>query len=255
MNHLNNSIYELIEVIIKEQFSEDVYIIAKDLVYQGPSSLIDLMKRLSLDFLSIRNALIILLQNKLIKFEELIRKDSKETVYEIDIPNVLNILRFPKILYFINELFGENSVLIFEEFMQFGILSAGQCIEQIVFKLQSVKTINNSYVNNVKSVFLKLVEENYLTQVIKIKSQELKSDKSTKNKINKSKTMKCWNKIIYFWFFQLNQNYFSAKKENAKTKSPKKQPIISKKNQKKMSKKEVVEDEDKMEIDLGRNII
>ena len=186
MNHLNNSIYELIEVIIKEQFSEEVFNIAKDLLYQGPSSMIDLMKRLSLDFLSIRNALIILLQNKLIKFEELIRKDAKDIVYVIEIHNVLNILRFPKIIFFINQLFGENSVLIFEEFMQFGILSAGQCVEQIVFKLQSVKNINNSYVNNIKSVFLKLVEENYLTQVLIIKSQELKNtNKSAKNKNNK----------------------------------------------------------------------
>lgn len=186
MSHLNNSIYELIEIILKEQFSEEVFNIAKELLYQGPSSIIDLMKRLSLDFLSIRNALIILLQNKLIKFEELIRKDSKDIVYEIEIPNVLNILRFPKILYHISQLFGENSILIFEEFMQFGILSAGQCIEQIVFKLQSVKKINNSYINNIKSVFLKLVEENYLTQVINLKSQELKkSGKEAKTKNSK----------------------------------------------------------------------
>lgn len=187
MNQSNNSIYELIEVILKEQFSEDVFNIAKDLLNQGPSSVIDLMKRLSLDFLSVRNALIILLQNKLIKFEELIRKDAKEIIYEIEISNVLNILRFPKILYFINQLHGENSALIFEEFMQFGILSAGQCVEQIVFKLQSVKKINSSYVNNIKSVFLKLVEENYLTQSLKIKSQELKikDSKGVKNKNNK----------------------------------------------------------------------
>jgi len=183
MNHTNNSIYELIEVIIKEQFSEDVFNIAKDLLYQGPSSIIDLMKRLSLDFLSIRNSLIILLQNKLIKFDELIRKDAKEIIYEIEIANVLNILRFPKILYFINQLYGENSALIFEEFMQYGILSAGQCVEQIVFKLQSVKNINITYINNIKSVFLKLVEENYLTQVLHVKSRELKIDKGDKSKI------------------------------------------------------------------------
>jgi len=199
MNHLNNSIYELIEIILKEQFSEDVSNIAKELLYQGPSSIVDLMKRLSLDFLSIRNALIILLQNKLIKFEELIRKDSKDIVYEIEIPNILNILRFPKILYHISQLFGENSVLIFEEFMQFGILSAGQCIEQIIFKLQNVKKINNSYINNIKSVFLKLVEENYLTQVINLKSQELKKS----GKEPKTKNSKCIYLLCYYEKFSI----------------------------------------------------
>lgn len=190
MNHLNNSMYDLIEVLLKEQFSEEVYTIAKDLLYQGPSTIVDIIKRLGVDFLAVRNTLIILLQNKLLKYEEIIRKDSKETVYEIDIPSVLNLLRFPKVLYYISQIFGENAVFIFEEFMQFGILSAGQCIEQIIFKLQAIKKINPTYVNNIKSVFLKLVEENFITQVMNLKTQELhnkdKKDKKDKNKNQKS---------------------------------------------------------------------
>jgi len=186
MNHLSNSIYELIEIILKEQFPEDVSLIAKELLNQGPSSIMNLTKKLSLDFLTVRNSLIILLQNKLIKFDEIIRKDLKEIVYEIEISNVLNILRFPKILYYISLIFGENAVLIFEEFMQFGILNAGQCIEQLVFKLQAVKNINNTYINNIKRVFLNLVEESYLIQVINIKNQELKKkEKGTKGKNTK----------------------------------------------------------------------
>ena len=193
MSHLNNCIYELIEIILKEQFSEETFLIAKDIMNQGPSTIVDIMKRLSLDFLSVRNSLIILLQNTLIKYDEVIRKTSKEIIYEIEIYNILNILRFPKALYFINQIYGENAVLIFEEFMQFGILSAGQCLEQIVFKLQTYKKINSTFINNIKSVFIKMVEENYITQVNKLKNVELKKNQKGINKKGK----KSKKKIIF----------------------------------------------------------
>jgi hypothetical protein len=196
MNGLSNtSIYELVEIIIKDEFSEEVYIIAKDILNNGKSTILEIMKRLSLNFLDVRNALILLSQKKFLKFTEEMRKNVKENLYQIDIQNILNVLRYPKILYHINTLFGEKAVLIMEEFLQFGILSAGQCIEQISFKnKESLK--NSNFSNNIKKIFFKLVEQNYIIQVNRIKNEDFKKNKNS-NKKKKSKEIQIFLKFFY----------------------------------------------------------
>ena len=56
------------------------------------------MKRQKLDFVSVRNLLIILMQNKLVSYEEVFEKKLKneeitEFIYELDIENILMKLR------------------------------------------------------------------------------------------------------------------------------------------------------------------
>lgn len=81
------------------------------------------------------------MQNKLCSSTELIKKDTKVIGYEILIDNVLNILFFPKILYLGKNKFGEYATMIFEEFMQFGILSSLQVFEQVKNKIEKNEKI------------------------------------------------------------------------------------------------------------------
>jgi hypothetical protein len=172
----NNNIYDLCNIILEDQFPEEVAKLSKELLALGPSSLLELIKKLGSDFMTIRNALIILIQNKIVRFQEVQRKDNREFVYEIEVEAILNILRYPKILYHISQKFGEHGILIFQEFMQYGVLSFSQCIEQI--RYQKPKA-NANYMNSLKSSFLMFVQNNFLIQAAKIKNEEVKPKKSS----------------------------------------------------------------------------
>jgi hypothetical protein len=168
MNNYNNNINELCQIILEDQFPKEVSSVALEMLTMGPSSIQELAKKINFDFLSIRNAIIILIQTKLTTFQDFKRKDTREFLYELDIESILNILRYPKILYFINQKYGPNSVMIFEEFMQYGILSFHQCIEQIKYKLNK-----NNLNNQLRCLFITLIENNYLIQTNKLKNEEV----------------------------------------------------------------------------------
>ena len=181
---MNNttSLFDLIGLILEENFgNNDVSRIGKDLCSNGSATLLDLIKRLKADYTSIRNALIILIQNKLVCFEERSkRKESsnvsnlqidepKEIYYEFIMDNCLMRLRFPKILFNIKAIYGEIGQLIFEEFIMFGVMNAFQCVETVCDKLGTTK---KNELNNIKLTFVKMIENNYLTQVSNVKFKD-----------------------------------------------------------------------------------
>lgn len=181
--HYSNNIYELIEIILEEQFGKKVSTLGISLLNNGPSSILEIMKLNGSDYVEVRDSLIILLQNKLIIFQEVSRKENIEIIYELDVENILNYLRFPKILYFINNHFDQNAMLIFEEFMKFGILSAGQIFEQVKDKIEAENGERNILqINNLKLKFLQLIESGYITQSVQKKPVELKKDKKKEDK-------------------------------------------------------------------------
>jgi hypothetical protein len=193
--HYSNNIYDLIEIIIEEQLGKQVSSLSIALLNNGPSTIIELQKLISLEYLEVRNALIILMQNKLVFFQEVTRKDVIETVYELDVDSVLNYLRFPKILYFINHHHDYHAMLIFEEFMQLGILSAGQVIEQVTEKLNQLGKANPSTINNVKIKFIQLIEGGFVSQCTQKKSNEIREELSKSKKEDKKVSNKKKKKI------------------------------------------------------------
>ena len=208
----SEEVYELVEIILNEQFSKEVSDIGKDLLYNGISSIPEIQSRLRLSFESVKNVLIILMQNKLCSSTELIKKDTKVIGYEILIDNVLNVLFFPKILYLGKNKFGEYATMIFEEFMQFGILSSLQVFEQVKNKIEKTKKFNNAIMNKIKITFINLIEGNYIVQAKKVTDGLKEKEKELRNK-NKSQPKKNGK----------------SKKDNKKT---------SKKEEKKVDKKE-----------------
>jgi len=92
------SLYELIELLLEETYSKDIKALGSDLCNFGASTIQEIMKRQKLDFVSVRNLLIILMQNKLVSYEEVFKKKLKneeitEFIYELDIENILMKLR------------------------------------------------------------------------------------------------------------------------------------------------------------------
>ncbi len=203
-------VYELVVLILNEQFSKEISDLGRDLCYNGISTIPEIMQRMRLSFESVRNILIVLLQNKLVNTKEIIKKENKTIAYEIIIDNVLNILLFPKILTYINKKYGEYAELIFEQFIQFGILSSYQIREQVKLAVSKNKSINKSIIDKITNSLITLIENNYIIQAQKLVFDNKANRISFENKIKRGKKSK-------------NEKIVNTEKENKNNKSNKKE--------------------------------
>ena len=191
-------IFELYKIILKELYSKDISDLAIDLLMNGKSTLFEIQSRLKLSFENIKNYLIIMLQNNLIQKKQITRNDVNYTSYEIKPEQILNILFFPRSLNFIEKKYGENARLIFEQFIEFGVLTLKQIIEQI----QNIQKNGNNLdiiKSNVLDIFIKLYSDNLITYAERppeesnlgannlIDSKKRKREKSEKEKPNINK--------------------------------------------------------------------
>jgi len=139
-----------------------------------------------------------MLQNNLIQKKQITRNDVNYTSYEIKPEQILNILFFPRSLNFIEKKYGENARLIFEQFIEFGVLTLKQIIEQI----QNIQKNGNNLdiiKSNVLDIFIKLYSDNLITYAERppeesnlgtnnlIDSKKRKREKSEKEKPNINK--------------------------------------------------------------------
>ena len=191
-------IFELYKIILKELYSKDISDLAIDLLMNGKSTLFEIQSRLKLSFENIKNYLIIMLQNNLIQKKQITRNDVNYTSYEIKPDQILNILFFPRSLNFIEKKYGENARLIFEQFIEFGVLTLKQIIEQI----QNIQKNGNNLdiiKSNVLDIFIKLYSDNLIIYAERppeesnlgannlIDSKKRKREKSEKEKPNINK--------------------------------------------------------------------
>ena len=196
-NYFSNTeeIYDLVQIILKELYSKEISNLAIDLLKNGNSTLLEIQSRLKLSFENVKNYLIIMLQNNLIQKKQIKRNEISFISYELKLEQILNILFFPRSLSFIEKKYGENARLIFEQFMEFGVLTLKQVIEQI----QNIqKNGNNSeqIKSNILGIFVKLHSDNLICyserpseeeNYYKISLTNLKKRKREKNEKEKEK--------------------------------------------------------------------
>jgi len=237
-------VYDLVIIILNEQFSKEISDLGKDLCYNGISTIPEIMMRMKLSFENVRNLLIILLQNKLVSTKEIIKNEKNVIAYEIVIDNVLNILLFPKILSYINKKFGEYSELIFEQFMQFGILSSFQIREQVKLLLSKTKPVNKIILDKITNSLIILIENNYIIQAKKLAFDNKANRINFENKIKRSKKTKN----------DKEKEKFEKDKQTKSNKKEKKKKELKLEKEKKKKINKIIDDE-KEEIETTNNKI
>lgn len=227
--------YDIIKMVLQEMFSKEISDLAIDLLYNNNSTIFDIQSRLKLSFENVRNYLIIMLQNNLIKKTSTKRKDVVYQAYDLNHEQILNILLFPRTLKFIEKKYGFIGKLIFEQFMEFGVLNTQQIIEQIQNKSKNINS--DTMKGQIMNLLHKFHEENVIMFPEKVIDDEKEGDNCFDlNHIKtKNNTIKQKEKNI----------------ENSKKKGNKKG-----KNQKSNKKKEINlnEDDDDEDEDESNNI-
>ena len=231
-------IYELYKIILKELYSKEISDLAIDLLINGKSTLYEIQSRLKISFENIKNYLIIMLQNNLIQKKQIIRNEVNYTSYEIKPEQILNILFFPRSLNFIEKKYGENARLIFEQFIEFGVLTLKQIIEQI----QNIQKNGNNLdliKSNVLDTFIKLYSDNLISYVERPSEEEsnlginnfIESKKRKREKSEKEKT-------------NINNKMFEKKKSAKKKKGKKEESEDNNESNKNKNMKLIEDDED-----------
>ena len=224
-NYFSNTeeVYDLIKMILKELYSKEISDLGMDLLYNGASTLLEIQSRLRLSFENTRNYLIIMLQNNLIQKKSLSRNGGKFIAYELKLDQILNILLFPRTLNFIEKKYGDYGRRIFEQFINFGVLTLLQVVEQI----QNDQKNGNNFdlvKAQVVELFIKLYEDNLI-----IYSERANEEENTYKPFN--------NKNLLGNKDELKKNKKSAKKEKEMSKVDKRGKSKKKKKNEKESKK------------------
>ena len=189
-------IYDLCSNILKDLYSKEISDLAIDLLINGKSTLFDIQSRLKLSFENVKNYLIIMLQNNLIQKMQITRNDIKVMAYEMNMEQILNILFYPRTLSFIQKKYGENARLIFEQFIEFGVLTLKQLVEQMQNILKNGNNLEQIK-SSVLDIFIKLYSDNlicyaerpsegsnYFANTTLAESKKRKRGKNEKEKLN-----------------------------------------------------------------------
>ena len=220
-NYFSNTeeVFDLVKMILKELYSKEISDLGMDLLYNGPSTLFEIQTRLRLSFENIRNYLIIMLQNNLVQKKS---NEGKFISYEFKLEQILNILLFPRTLNFIEKKYGNYGRMIFEQFINFGVLTLHQVVEQIQNEQKNGNNIDLIKTQVVEQ-FINLYEDNLIMY-----SERANEDEKENNYKPFSSKNLLGNKV------ELKKNKKSAKKEKEMAKVEKR----GKSNKKKKNEKE-----------------
>ena len=227
-NYFSNTeeVYDLIKMILKEIYSKEISDLGMDLLNNGSSTLFEIQSRLRLSFENIRNYLIIMLQNNLIQKKSIARNNGFFTTYELKFEQILNILLFPRTLNFIEKKYGDYGRMIFEQFINFGVLTLHQVVEQIQNDQKNGNNLD-SIKYQVVEIFLQLYEDNLIMY-----SERASEEENTYKPF--------YNKNLLGKKVELKKNKKSAEKEKEKAKVDKR----GKSNKKKKNEKESTKSKD-----------
>jgi len=190
-----------------------------------------------------------MLQNNLIQKKQINRSEGKYISYEIKQDQILNILFFPRSLNFIEKKYGENARLIFEQFIEFGVLTLKQIIEQI----QNIQKNGNNLdliKTNILDIFIKLYSDNLICYAER-PSEEDSSSLNYNNLLDQKKRKREKSEKA-----EKANNKLSDKKKSGKKKKGKKEESEDNNSQPIKSKnmKLIEDDEDNDNIQESKEI-
>ena len=191
-------VYDLIKIILQEMYSKEISDVGMFLLYNGSSALFEIQSRLKFSFENVRNYLIIMLQNNIIK-KSFSKNESKYTSYELKIEQFLNILLFPRTINFIENKYGIYGKMIFEQFIGFGVLTLEQIVDQIQREKKKENGKNNteSIKTKIVELFIKLYENNIIKYSERIEDENYYSSTIKANNLlgNKEELKKILKKL------------------------------------------------------------
>lgn len=166
---MTENLTNLILFLVEEAYSSTASAICEFLIENGEATLMEIVKTTKKEFTVVRDCLIVLIQNKLVKPILTKKKEVFDYNYIVDKENCLNIIRHPKYLVYVNTHFGKLCKNIVEEMLVNGVMTCSQVIELIENKTD-ISSV--TFLNQIRKDFLNLVVNNILVQVENINGDD-----------------------------------------------------------------------------------
>ena len=161
---------ELLFCLVSEQINNNCSFICK-IINENKNINKDKLIKLVNNTINLDNLEIEILKLKNQKFI-----NYQNDIFSLNEDNILQIIKYPKFLFYINMIFGEKGNIILENFMEFGIL---------ITKLQLKQIVD---VENYVKYFILLIEKDYLIEEKEnFFHQEIKMNDDIKNYLMKFK--------------------------------------------------------------------
>lgn len=170
---MNSVIYSLADNLLREQLDANSVLIANVLLNNGSSTIYEVIEESKLSFNDVKNSLVVLLQHKLISFVDV--KDTtgavQKTVYSINLQQILFRLKLPIVLSLVDNLFGPNGVAIVQTFASLGVLSAFDCIDQVIARSE-----NKIAEGLLEKILISLIKKGFLIETSEVKVEKVKGN-------------------------------------------------------------------------------
>ena len=166
---------ELLFILISEQINNNCSFICK-IINENKNINKDKLIKLVNNTINLDNLEIEILKLKNQKFI-----NYQNDIFSLNENNILQIIKYPKFLFYINMIFGEKGNIILENFMEFGICNFNTLITTLELK-------QISDVENYVKYFILLIEKDYLIEEKEnFFHQEIKMNDDIKNYLMKFK--------------------------------------------------------------------
>ncbi len=159
---------ELLFCLVSEQINNNCSFICK-IINENKNINKDKLIKLVNNTINLDNLEIEILKLKNQKFI-----NYQNDIFSLNEDNILQIIKYPKFLFYINMIFGEKGNIILENFMEFGICNFNTLITTLELK-------QISDVENYVKYFILLIEKDYL---IEEKDNFLHQEFEMNNEIN-----------------------------------------------------------------------
>ncbi|XP_071447554.1 DNA-directed RNA polymerase III subunit RPC3 isoform X2 [Hetaerina americana] len=124
---------KLVSALLLEHYGETAQKVGDDLFRWGAKSLRELTSSTGLSPGKVREALCLLIQFNLVKFAEGRNPDRPEYIFNCE--RLLLLLRYPRYLFMIKSLFGDEEELLVEDLLQYGQKTASGTLCSVIRKL------------------------------------------------------------------------------------------------------------------------
>ncbi|CAG2171670.1 unnamed protein product, partial [Oppiella nova] len=151
-------------LLISEHFGSIVASVAQVLLHNGSTPLPLIVQSCKESKHNTKKSLMILIQHNFVTFST----NPKGFVeYDMDVEEVLCLLRYPKYIYVSKMLLGDESEYMCEELLRHGVMTMSQTIQQVVNRLALALGHKNCdhLVQSVHQVFTKLVSMHFIQRV------------------------------------------------------------------------------------------
>ncbi|XP_048584194.1 DNA-directed RNA polymerase III subunit RPC3 [Nematostella vectensis] len=150
----------LASYILREHYGDIIEAVGNYLISKGARTLREIIHETKLKPEQVQKSLCSLIQHQLVTFEQ---NNRHQTVYKIEVDNILIFTRFPRVIYCAKTLYGDVGEILIEEVLKHGAMQMSVILRVVAARMVETGVVCSE--GDVHEVFTSLVDGHYLKRL------------------------------------------------------------------------------------------